>query len=757
MNPTEEMPAEMQEMLEELKIQKLIRIETIGKSVAKKRDEAVTARKQSGIEDIWKEDEEYYLGVDDANRDSHPWTKSASNTGGISREPKKSSNRCTAFFNITRQFVESATARMGDILLPAGDWNFAIKPTPVQDDVMAPGPQPSNMGEEVVDPYSEDPAQVDAQRRAKKAELWIQDKLVECSYHSEVRKVISNSAKLGTGVIKGPFPEKQTVRKVTTVEGKTALEILSVTSPCSVNVDPRDAFPDPACGDNIQNGSYFVHRDRLTARQLKNLIGVDGYLEDQIERVIDEGPSKQNYDDGRRNDKHTGDVDKFEVWYFYGLLSKEDLCDLSVDVKDSKSDLINAIVTLVNERPIKAFINPLDSGEFPFDFMPWQPQPDCPWGIGISRQGRTAQDMLNSAGRAMMDNAGLSSGPMLIIRRNAIVPADGKWEVTARKVWWTSEQSDVKSVTDAFTAVNIPMIQADLSAIIQMAYKMMEDATGIFFLLQGQQGSAPDTVGGMELMHRNASALLRLMARLFDERVTEPHIRRYYEWLLIDGPDDAKGDMKIEAIGSTALVEREIQAMESMALLQLSLDPRFELDPAKAMIEVLKTKRFIPDKWTMDEQKKKSIQPQIIPAIEVAKIKSADLDKQLAQEKDIAIASQRLTTHKIDVDTDRDTRYAETMAQRDQTTATIRIQELQIKRDLAMLEYANRKDIALDQIKSELAKESMRLKTQRELAGLAAVENKHLRPEIAPTTKDVEPPPTQLPGRAPDGRAFEQV
>ena len=44
---------------------------------------------------------------------------------------ESSENRCTAFFNITRQFVDSAAARAGDILLPSNDWNFAIKPTPI--------------------------------------------------------------------------------------------------------------------------------------------------------------------------------------------------------------------------------------------------------------------------------------------------------------------------------------------------------------------------------------------------------------------------------------------------------------------------------------------------------------------------------------------------------------------------------------------------------------------------------------------------
>ena len=744
MDMIEELPTELQDVIDQLEADRLAKIEVIGKAVAKKRDEAIKGRKQSGIETIWEEDEEYYQGIDDANRDSHPWVKSASSTGGISRTPNKSPTRCSSFFNITRQFVDSASARMGDILLPSGDWNFAVKPTPVQDDaqmglvnqVSANSPQP-------IDPNAPDPRQADAEKKAEKGELWIQDKLVECSYHTEVRKVIEDAAKLGTGILKGPFPEKHTTKKATRSDKGTTLELLTTVSPVSRHVDPWDFFPDPACGDDIHNGSYTCERDRLTPKALKKLKGTDGYLSEQIDKILAEGPGKRNLSDGYSRDKDSDNDDElFEVWYFYGEVEVDDLKSMKVDVsgEDSAKKTLPAIVTLVNDTPIKAFINPMDDGSFPYDVMVWQRCVGTWTGIGVARQGRTAQDQLNAAMRNMMDNAGLAGGPMIIIRKGAIEPANGIWEVTARKVWYSTAEADVRSVADAFTAIDIPMVQVELSAIVQMAYKLMEDSTGIFLIMQGQQGSAPDTVGGMELLHRNASAILRRIARIFDERVTEPHIRRYYDWLLLYGPNDAKGDMKIEAIGSTALVEREIQAMEAMALLQMSLNPAFGLDPEKAAIEVLKAKRMIPDKWTMDEAKKKSLPVPTIPAIEVAKIRAASEDKRFALEKDKTVAANRLLVHKTDVDIDRDRAYVEAMAERDTTNAQQRMAELQVKRELAMLDYSNKHGIALNEIKAKLAETAMKLKTQRELAGLAQV-----------TT-----PPTEPPQHAVDGHAFEQ-
>ncbi len=41
---------------------------SIGVAIAKRRDDAKTARTSSGIEATWKESEEAYIGIDDANR-----------------------------------------------------------------------------------------------------------------------------------------------------------------------------------------------------------------------------------------------------------------------------------------------------------------------------------------------------------------------------------------------------------------------------------------------------------------------------------------------------------------------------------------------------------------------------------------------------------------------------------------------------------------------------------------------------------------
>lgn len=750
-------PDEVRQMLELHQVKKEERLDALGKIVALRRSEAVAARKESGIEKIWQEDEEYYLGIDDANRATATYTKSPATTGGLSANNKPSGNRCTAFFNATRQFVDSAAARMGDILLPAGDWNFSLRPTPVPDLVglknsdqpvvsqngpVAPNPDgtPYTVGQFAKEEIS------DADARAKKAELRIRDWLTECSYHSEIRKVIESSAMIGTGIIRGAYPTSTKARAVI----NNSLMIKYEVKPGSKAVKCENFFPDPNCGDNIQNGDFVIERDYFTARQLRELMSDSSYISSRIEKVLEEGVDKSN----EELQTTTKDSDRFAVWYYFGNIDIEDLkCMPKNGVSDdTAADMVPAVVVMVNDTVIKGHLNPLDNDEFPYDVMAWQRVAGSVWGVGVARQARVPQDMLNASARALMNNAGLSSSPQIVVRRSAVRPSDGEWSLLPGKIWFTTEEVDTRSVADAFTSIIIPSMQNELAANIQLAMKFMEDATGVSFMLQGQQGSAPDTVGGMTLLHNNASSLLRRIARVFDESITEPHIRRYYDWLLIHGEDDEKGDLHIEAIGSTSLVEREIQSQQAAQILQMSLNPIFEMSPAKAKDELLRAWRFDPKKFDLSEEEKqatKQQQPAPAPAVQAAQIRAASAEKIAAAK---VVHDQQTTAAELDhdehlakIDEDRDVAYNQSLTNRDQMTYQARMAEMQLRERLATMEYASRHQLTLEQVKAKLSDTVMKLNVQKELA---AADMHSKSPVIAP--------PVEIPGRAQNGHAYEQ-
>jgi hypothetical protein len=770
------------------------RVEAFGRSLLKSRQAAMDARKASGIEEEWAAAEDAYHGVDDHNRGSTPMAKPTSPNGGLTGGgAARKSTRSTVVLNITRPYVDAAAARVGDMLLPTDDSPWAIKPTPIasltgmvtpEQPAMQPMPgpgapmgQPSGMPGQAMQavaglpqamaqaaPEPDASAHMAAAKKAAEgATTQIEDWLVECQWHAEVRKVIEDCARLGTGILKGPVPARHRRKVMSQRDGVTVLEIEDYIAPESKAVSPWNFYPAGGCGEDISEAAGVWERDGITAKTLRGMMGGD-CIDSQIALVLEEGPQAKHDVGGFRAGKvKASDDDVFDVWYYHGTAEREDLIAAGVELPDGEDVAASCIVTMVNGHVIKAAINPLESGELPYDVMVWQRKAGLPWGTGVAMQIHTPQRMLTAATRNLMDNAGMSAGPQVVVRKGALVPADGTWEVTPRKLWFVQDGADVVSVDQAFRAFNIPTMQVELNGIIQLAMKMAEDVTGLPALMQGQGTNAPDTVGGMVMLHNNAGTVLRRIARLFDDRVTEPHIRRYYEWLMLFGEDDAiKGDFTIDARGSTALVERDQQQQQIMQMGQLVMNPAFGIDPEKWITETLKAQRLDPARFLMDADKKAAMAQQqqlAAPQVEAAKIRAeVDMQKaQLASQTALQAAQleaqaraeqvqivQAAGVEKVRMDSDRDAIYVQSQANRDQIMAEAKFRELELKRELAMLEYANKNQITLDKIKADLAKKSMEINATRELASMGA-------PASALPTPPVEPP-----GLAPQGESFQK-
>lgn len=812
----EDLPDEVAELIQPHVADDPNLLAEISKAIAEKRTEAKNHRMNSGIEDIWRECEEAYVGIDDANRGEFKnakWTKSMSVDGPLTSDTKPvDSTKSTVFVRLTARYVDAGAAKLGEILLPADDKAFSFTETPVPDLIRAkedmrqvvhdgmgniPLTRPARPGEippqmpgvtanasalpagMMAPPAPAQPQQPQdmraglplpgvpqtpagppqvpltvkdlaeeaielARKKAKKAETRIDDWLTESLYRAECRKTIFDSARIGTGVLKGPFPKaKRGV--VVQKDGDDGIEVQIEDRifPATKWRDPWNIFPDPACGEDIHEGDFMLERDFLSPRQLKDLKKLPGYLAAQIDKVLTEGPAQA------ANDNNSGDAQKdkdkrknrFEVWYYYGSLKREELSCIyahagkeltTKDVAEDKTD-VYCIVTLVNDEVIKAAINPLDSGVFPYRVFPWQRRAGNWAGIGVGEQIRTPQRILNASTRSMLNNAGLSSGCQVILDISSVKPADGQWTFVPNKIWYKTGDTPGQDVRAAMEIFEIPSVTNEMMVIINNAMQMAEESTSIPLITQGQSGkTTPDTFGAAQLQDNNANQLLRSIGYSFDDYVTEPLIRDYYEYLLLDPdvPNDEKGDFQIDAHGSIALVERAIADQTITQLLAPSLNPAYRVDPAKTMALYLKSKRLNPkDVQYTDEQiaKLDAAPPPVAPAVQAAQVRAASAEK-------IAQGDQSLESQKA------------------AASATVDLHELALKRELAMLEYANRERVSINDVKGQLAQTAMKLQTEKELnaANNAVDIHKHHNP--APAAE----PPVQAPGRAAPGHAFDQ-
>jgi hypothetical protein len=739
----EQLPPELAEMILAQQIKNKVIVDALQVEILKQREAAKKARAACGIENEWAEDNDQYEGVDDANRGTHNLVKPNHPSGVVTNHRTGGKNKSTVFMNITRQYVDSAAASVSEMGNPTNDRNFELKPIPIPEmeahkDDQTPHPSvDAKTGQPVNATVADHVAQAYAQSKTKAeaAQKRIDDWLIQCQWHAHQRRAIHAAAKVGTGVMKGPYPN--VVKKKTTIKGpggKVGLEMSIETQPASKCIPVERCYPDLSVGEDIQQGAYHFELDFTNAVGVRDMKELDGYIAQQIDAVLEAGPKPTG---GSGNQVQIGNdqSDKYEIWYYYGQLTREEIKAMGIteslnpdDETDKKAlgkieelEACPCIVTLVNDIVVKASLNPLDSGEYPYDYVTWEKREGLPFGRGISRIIRDAQRIVNAGIRNLMDNAALSGGVQVGFKKGAIKPlGNGDWKLD-RITFWEMQDDDARTINDVLSFHQIPSLQEELMNIIQFGQKMAEDVSGMPLLLQGQSGSAPDTVGGMQLLNKNATATRRMVARQIDDDLTEPHIRRYYTWILMYGEEEEKGDFTIDARGSQALVERDIQREFSIQMIDKTADPKFGIDPYKAMGCVLRAEMIDPATWQYTEEQFKAIQAQqsqtaSAPAVQAAQIRVASAEKIEAakevSEKEIAQIRADGDMRAVQARTARDDAAMKAQLEADHN---LRLEELQIEREIAIMKYASDQKINLQNAKAQLAQTSMKLGVEKQL------------------------------------------
>lgn len=758
----------------------------LGVTIGGLRDKAVAARKDSGVENIWTACEEAYLGIDDGNRADYAaakWIKPTSMSGPLTSMRDNDDGKSTAYVLMTARYVDMAAARVCEITLPIDDKAFSLEATPVpelvnQKDSTAPVMDPATGQPAMINKPGQPPTPITkgdvakeimsaAQDCAEKAEQRIWDWMAESKYPAEMRTLIHDAARIGTGVLKGPFPVMST-SKVMQRQGNTLrLKIVSKSCPGVKWIDVWNLFPDPSCGEDIHSGDHIFERDFISRTTLKLLkkdvdsLGAPIYLASQIDKVLEEGPGKCNAQGANPSLKNI-DKNRFEIWYFTGTVKRSDMAlanAVGLDELPDDIDEISAIVSMINDTPIRATINPLESGGFAYHALPWSRRSGSWTGVGIGEKISMPQRMVNAGTRALLNNAGISSGSQIVIDPIGLQPADKSNRITPLKIWHKTPDATSDDVRKMFMAVDIPNQYQPLMAIIEYGNKTAEESANLPLISQGQQASStPQTFGQAELQNNNANAMLRGIGLRIDDYITGPLVNGFYEMLLLDPsiPDDEKGDLKIVADGTMAMVEKAIQEQTMLGAGQMTVNPAFGIDPKKWFSEYWKLKRLDPRKIQYSDEELQQMSQQ--PPPEPPQIAAANINAKARIEA--ANISSQASVAKVKADTDRDTVYVNAESHRVEIAQQAANDKLGLERDIAnlnyqikLMEFASSEKLSLEAAKTKLAETAMKLQVQKELSTAA------LRVDLHKTESGRSPqaitPAVEPAGRAPDGQAFE--
>ena len=180
----------------------------------------------------------------------------------------------------------------------------------------------------------------------------------------------------------------------------------------------------------------------MTRKQVVKLARNENYLIDQIRKVLksDAKSSQASYSWQNEIRAINGvdsvtDHDRYEMWEYNGPISKDEM--RSAGIEPDEDDLVEYIGTVhfIGCHVIRVSIHPMDTEDLIYRVFNWEKDTSSIFGYGVPYLMRDQQAVMNSAWRMTLDNAGISTGPQIVVDYDCIEPLDGDWTIKPRKIW----------------------------------------------------------------------------------------------------------------------------------------------------------------------------------------------------------------------------------------------------------------------------------------------------------------------------------
>jgi hypothetical protein len=476
---------------------------------------------------------------------------------------------------ITRIKVKSATAKLMDLIFPAGtadNWEFL--PTPVSD--VVPSPQVMQaLTSQLLRMPSEDEIRIAVNEQAKKAcklmEQEVRDQLVEAKYRKLMKHVVNSGNLFGTGILKGPLVNR--TYKKTWVMGDTGdwtLVSTPVLSPFIEFTPVWEMYPE-SLATSFSEARYNFQRSIMTKHAVIELSSRQDFSRSAIREYLKDHPDGDTQmldwelELRRLGWNLTGNTTKgkrYEVLEYWGVLDAKKLIDMGLDVPDDSQEEFWANVWLLGDKVIKIEVQPIDGMQLPYFAYYWDKDETSIFGEGIPSVIRDDDQALNASTRALLDNAAICAGPILEANVDLMMPDEDPRDIHPFKVFLRSGVG-VEAQYPAVREIQLNSHTQEYMALAQHFASNIHEST-IPSYMHGEatsKGSVGRTASGLSMLMSAAQVTFKDQLLSIDDDVQSPFLEAAYHWnMQFNTKQDIKGDFNVHVKGTSSLVAREIRA-----------------------------------------------------------------------------------------------------------------------------------------------------------------------------------------------------
>ena len=501
------------------------------------------------------------------------------------------------YMMITEVKCRAAESWLRDILLDSGTPPWDIHPTPIPD--LAPkeseelqlafaervmellqesgqAPNKSQLAElkEVVSQEFRFKILQAAQNRVDRMKVRIEDQFAQGGWADAFNEFITDLVTFPAAFVKGPIVRRQRHLKWDGAQLVAGERI----APEYERVSPFNIYPEP--GITRINDGYLFEYHEMTRTQLSDLIGVPGYDDQAVRKVLEVGNTQSWVQEWQKTSREEEErkfhtelrpTEVYDTLEFWGKVSGRMLQEWGMteeEVPDADREY-DANIWAVGDYIIKAVLNYDPLGEKPYAKTSFIKQPGSFWGKGIPEIIEDIQGVCNAAARALVNNMAIASGPQVEVNLERLPPNEDITQLQPWKIWQVL--NDPLGSSAPAVRFNQPTDNANtLVGVYDRFARMADDHSGIPAYIYGDTNvqGAGRTASGLSMLMGSAGKGIRQVVMHIDNDVLKTIVQRQFVYNMRYDPDESiKGDAQVVAKGAVNLAVKETVNMRRVEFL----------------------------------------------------------------------------------------------------------------------------------------------------------------------------------------------